>query len=246
MNKKFLENFNSFTSNSKFKKIYNNLRINKYNYSQNQKKLDGELFSISIPQSVDNLSLPDPSLLQFYKNYEDRIIWIDDEINECTLEYAKMIMQWNLEDKRNNIDVSERVPIRIVFFSPGGSLDVNNCLVDAISMSKTKVIGVNAGMAASAGCFIYLSCHERYTFPTAEFLIHQGAGNFSGNFEEICAAIMNYQRQIEELGKFVLSRTNIPEDVFYENFSTDWYLSAEEAVEYGVAHKIITDFDELY
>lgn len=211
-----------------------------------QKKALGEMLSISIPREVENLQLPDPTLLQFYKNYENRILWIDDEISEYTLEYAKMIMQWNLEDKQNNIPIEDRKPIKIVFFSPGGDLEVNNCLVDAISLSKTKVIGVNAGVAASSGCFIYLACHERYTFPTAEFLIHQGAGTFSGTYDIVVAAIMNYQRQIEELGQFVLSRTKIPEDVFDENFATDWYLSAKEAVEYGVAHKIITDFDEVF
>ena len=209
-----------------------------------KKKLLGEMLSIAIPQSAENLQLPDPSLLQFYKNYENRILWIDDEINTYTLEFAKMIMQWNIEDQ--GINPEDRKPIKIVFFSPGGDLEINNCLVDTILLSKTKVIGINVGMAASSGCFIYLACHERWTFPTAEFLIHQGAGRFEGTYDIVVAAIMNYQRQIEELGEFVLSRTNIPEDVFYENFSTDWYLNASKAIEYGVAHKIVTDFDEIF
>ena len=208
----------------------------------------GELsyLNIAIPKDAENLQLPDPTLLQFYKNYENRILWIDDEITEYTLEFAKMIMQWNIDDDKAGIKQEDRKPIKIVFFSPGGDLEVNNCLVDTITLSKTPVIGVNAGMAASSGCFIYLSCHKRYTFPTAEFLIHQGAGTFSGTYDIVVSAIMNYQRQIEELGKFVLSRTKIPEDVFSENFTTDWYLSAKEAVEYGVADKIVTSFDEIF
>ena len=208
----------------------------------------GELsyLNIAIPKDAENLQLPDPTLLQFYKNYENRILWIDDEITEYTLEFAKMIMQWNIDDDKAGIKQEDRKPIKIVFFSPGGDLEVNNCLVDTITLSKTPVIGVNAGMAASSGCFIYLSCHKRYTFPTAEFLIHQGAGTFSGTYDIVVSAIMHYQRQIEELGKFVLSRTKIPEDVFNENFTTDWYLSAKEAVEYGVADKIVTSFDEIF
>ena len=208
----------------------------------------GELsyLNIAIPKDAENLQLPDPTLLQFYKNYENRILWIDDEITEYTLEFAKMIMQWNIDDDKAGIKQEDRKPIKIVFFSPGGDLEVNNFLVDTITLSKTPVIGVNAGMAASSGCFIYLSCHKRYTFPTAEFLIHQGAGTFSGTYDIVVSAIMNYQRQIEELGKFVLSRTKIPEDVFNENFTTDWYLSAKEAVEYGVADKIVTSFDEIF
>lgn len=54
-----------------------------------RKGLDTAYLDIAIPQNVENLQLPDPSLLQFYKNYENRIIWIDDEISTMTLEYAK-------------------------------------------------------------------------------------------------------------------------------------------------------------
>ena len=82
---------------------------------ENKKKLDTAYLDIAIPQNAENLQLPDPSLLQFYKNYENRIIWIDDEISTMTLEYAKMIMQWNFEDKQNNIPVSKRTKIKVVF-----------------------------------------------------------------------------------------------------------------------------------
>lgn len=209
------------------------------------KKLEAQYIDIAIPQDAENLQLPSPSLLQFYKNLNNRILWIDDEISTVTLEYAKMIMQWNFDDEQNNIPVEEREPIKVVFFSPGGDLGVNNCLVDTISLSKTKVIGINVGEAASSGCFIYLSCHERLTFPNAEFLIHKGAGSFSGTYDEVVSAIMNYQNQIESLGNFILSRTKIPEDVFNENFSRDWYLTADEAIKYGVADRIIESLEEI-
>lgn len=220
-------------------KVFNNIK------QKQNKKADVGYLDIAIPQNVENLQLPDPSLIQFYKNYDNRIIWIDDEISVVTLEYAKMIMQWNFEDKLNGIPKEERVPIKIIFFSPGGDLEVNNSIVDTIMLSETPIIGINVGMAASSGCFIYLACHKRYTFPTAEFLIHKGAGEFGGNYNEVVAAIMNYQRQIQELGEFVLSRTKIPEDIFYENFENDWYLSASEAVKYGVADGYIKSLDEI-
>lgn len=122
----------------------------------NKKKLETAYLDIAIPQNAENLQLPDPSLLQFYKNYENRILWIDDEITTMTLEYAKMIMQWNFEDKQNNVPKESRTPIKVIFFSPGGDLEVNNCLVDTIQLSETPVIGINVGMAASSGCFIFL------------------------------------------------------------------------------------------
>lgn len=209
-----------------------------------KKKLETAFLDINIPSTIENLQLPDPSLLNHYKNLQHRMLWIDDEISSFSLEYARYIIQWNKEDILTPVE--ERKPIILLFFSPGGDLEVNNMLVDTINLSKTKVIGVNCGMAASAACFIYLACHERYSFPTAQFLLHKGQGEFSGTYDIVLAAMANYQREIEELGEYVLSRTNIPEDVFYENFSTDWYITAKEAIEYGITSKIIQSLDEIY
>lgn len=211
----------------------------------NKKKASTSYLDIAIPENVENMQLPSPELLIFYKNFEDRILWIDNEINDYSIEYAKYIMQWNRDDKLAGIKKEDRKSIKLLFFSPGGDLNVNNMLVDTIALSETKVIGINCGMAASAACFIYLSCHERLTLPNAQFLIHQGAGSFEGTYDIVVSAITNYQKEIENLGKFVLSRTNIPEDVFYENFITDWYIDANEAIKYGLCSKIITSLDEI-
>ena len=211
----------------------------------NKKKATTAYLDIAIPENVENMQLPSPELLTFYKNFEDRILWIDNEINDYSIEYAKYIMQWNRDDKLAGIKKEDRKPIKLLFFSPGGDLNVNNMLVDTIALSETKVIGINCGMAASAACFIYLSCHERLTLPNSQFLIHQGAGSFEGIYDIVVSAITNYQKEIENLGKFVLSRTNIPENVFYENFITDWYIDANEAIKYGLCSKIITSLDEI-
>lgn len=211
----------------------------------NKKKVTTAYLDIAIPENVENMQLPSPELLTFYKNFEDRILWIDNEINDYSIEYAKYIMQWNRDDKLAGIKKEDRKPIKLLFFSLGGDLNINNMLVDTIALSETKVIGINCGMAASAACFIYLSCHERLTLPNAQFLIHQGAGSFEGTYDIVVSAITNYQKEIENLGKFVLSRTNIPEDVFYENFITDWYIDANEAIKYGLCSKIITSLDEI-
>jgi ATP-dependent Clp protease protease subunit len=211
----------------------------------NKKKATTAYLDIAIPENVENMQLPSPELLTFYKNFEDRILWIDNEINDYSIKYAKYIMQWNRDDKLAGIKKEDRKPIKLLFFSPGGDLNINNMLVDTIALSETKVIGINCGMAASAACFIYLSCHERLTLPNAQFLIHQGAGSFEGTYDIVVSAITNYQKEIENLGKFVLSRTNIPENVFYENFITDWYIDANEAIKYGLCSKIITSLDEI-
>lgn len=208
------------------------------------KKLDYTMLDIAIPKSVENLQLPDAALITYYKNLENRILWLDSEVDDYFLEYGKYILQWNQEDVGKPIE--ERKPIRLLFFSPGGSLDINNAMIDIIKQSKTKVIGINMGIAQSAGAFIYLACHERLTMPKAGFLLHRGQGGFQGSYDEIICQVMEYQRQMEELEAYVLENTNIDEETFASNFGTEWFIPAKEAVEYGIAHKIITDIDEIY
>ena len=210
----------------------------------NKKKLDYTMLDIAIPKSVENLQLPDAALITYYKNLENRILWLDSEVDDYFLEYGKYILQWNQEDAGKPIE--ERKPIRLLFFSPGGSLDINNAMIDIIKQSKTKVIGINMGIAQSAGAFIYLACHERLTMPKAGFLLHRGSGNFGGTYDEIICQVMEYQRQMEELEKYVLANTKLDEETFADNFGTEWFISAKDAVDYGIAHKIITDIDEIY
>ena len=210
----------------------------------NKKKAQTAILDIAIPQSIENLQLPDSSLITFYKNLEKRILWLDSAVDDYFLEYGKYILQWNQEDF--GIPAEDRLPIRLLFFSPGGSLDINNAMIDIIKMSKTKVIGINMGIAQSAGAFIYLACHERYTMPKAGFLFHRGQGGFEGTYDEIISQVMEYQRQIEELEQYVLENTNIDEETFAENFGTEWFISADEAIKYGIAHKIVKNIDEIY
>jgi ATP-dependent Clp protease protease subunit len=214
------------------------------NKKYNKKKLDYTMLDIAIPKSVENLQLPDAALITYYKNLENRILWLDSEVDDYFLEYGKYILQWNQEDAGKPIE--ERKPIRLLFFSPGGSLDINNAMIDIIKQSKTKVIGINMGIAQSAGAFIYLACHERLTMPKAGFLLHRGSGNFGGTYDEIICQVMEYQRQMEELEKYVLANTKLDEETFADNFGTEWFISAKDAVDYGIAHKIITDIDEIY
>ena len=214
------------------------------NKKENKKKLETAYLDISIPESVENLQLPNASLITYYKNLEKRILWLDSEVDDYFLEYGKYILQWNQEDFGKPQE--ERTPIRLLFFSPGGSLDINNAMIDIIKQSKTKVIGINMGIAQSAGAFIYLACHERLTMPKAGFLLHRGRGEFGGSYDEIVCQVMEYQRQMDELEKYVLANTNIDEETFNDNFGTEWFISAKEALDFGIAHKIIKDIDEIY
>nr|DAF08235.1 MAG TPA: hypothetical protein [Caudoviricetes sp.] len=203
-----------------------------------------EEIHVAIPKEAENLTLPSPELITFYRNLENRVLWLDSDVDEYWLEFSRKIIEWNREDK--GLSPEQRKPIKLMFFSYGGSLDVNNALIDTIKLSTTPIYGINVGQACSAGCFIYLACHKRFAFPNATFLIHQGEGNgFSGTYAQVVAAVMEYQRKVEELERYLRENTEIPDDILSENITTEWFLSADEALDYKVCDKIVTSLDEI-
>lgn len=200
--------------------------------------------NITLPKDIENLQLPSPELVTYYRNLENRVLWLDTEVDDYWLEFSRNIIEWNREDK--DIPIDQRKPIRLMFFSYGGSLDVNNTLIDTIKLSKTPVYGINVGQACSAGCFIYLACHKRFAFPNATFLVHQGGTEgISGTYNEVVSYIMEYQRKIGELIVYLKENTKIPDDILEEKIDTEWFISSKEAVQYGMCEKIIESLDEV-
>ncbi len=202
-----------------------------------------EQVQVIVPKAVENLALPDDSLLSFYEDLEKRIFWITDEIDTYSLNLIHYILKWNSEDK--GIPTNLRTPIKLLFFSPGGNIDVNYALIDAIKMSKTPIVGVNLGQCASAAAYIFLSCHKRLMMPHSYFLFHQGSGVISGTYGEICAQMDDYHNQVTELANFMMLHTHYSEEEIMEKIVGEWYVRQEEAIKKGVAHEVVTDLDSL-
>jgi len=200
---------------------------------------------ITIPASVENMKLPAPELITYYKNLENRTIWLDTEVDDIYLEYGRYIIEFNREDQ--GIPVEERKPIKLMFMSPGGSLEINNAMIDLIKLSKTPIYGYNIGVAASAACFIFMSCHKRFALPNSVFLLHKGStSNMGGTYDQVAAEMEEYERQIGELAKFIIAHSKIDVDTLAENLSGEWYVTAEEAfVDFGFVDSIVEDIDEL-
>lgn len=202
-----------------------------------------EMLHIQIPEQIENQQLPNPALLTFYKNLEHRILWLDSEVDDNWLEFSKYIISWNAEDKGKPKD--ERVPIKLFFFSPGGDLDVCNHMVDIIKLSETKVVGVGTSLVMSAGAFIYLSCHERLAMPRAQFLLHSGsAESIGGSADQVIAYSAQYKKQIKQL-KDYLVECGLPKKMVDTKMRGEWFLDAKEAVDLGIAHRIIQSLDEV-
>ncbi len=211
----------------------------------NKNKTESEIYTIiSRNTGAENLTLPNPQLLFYYKDLDNRMLWLQEEVDDYSLLLAKQIIEFNRQDKDKS--VKDRKSIILMINSPGGSLEINNSLCNTIEMSKTPVIGVNVGQACSAACYIFMSCKKRYAFPNAQFLLHAGsAENISGTYDQVVSYVLEYQRQVENLYKYILNHSKITQKELEQQFGGDWWLSVDEAINYGFCDKKIKSLDEI-
>ena len=199
---------------------------------------------IEIPADLENMQLPNPDLLDYYKNYKDRVYWVEDEIDESIMALSKMIMECNRDDK--SIPVDERKPIKIFISSYGGLLDETMALVKLIGISKTPIITINACRAYSAASLILIAGHKRYTLPGTKCLFHSGSATMGdATFEQAQAASDDYKKLVKQMQEYILSRTKIERKLFNKKKAYDWYLYADEMLEQGIVDKIVNDLDEI-
>lgn len=196
-----------------------------------------------IPQNLDTLQLPSPELLTYYRNLEDRVIWIDYGVDETILEVSKLIMNFNKEDK--DIPVEERKPIKLLLYSYGGDGQACFSLLDIIALSKTPVWTINMGVAMSAGLLILLAGHKRFCLQNSTALAHSGSGGACGTFEQTEAQMKDYKRFVDTMRNYIIDRTNIDTKTFNKYKNKEWYLYSEDQIKYGVCDKIIDDIDEI-
>lgn len=202
-----------------------------------------EFLDVLLPENLDTLKLPAPEMVNYWRLAENRIFYIDYEIDMSILEIQKAIININIADR--DIPVDKRTPVKIFIDSIGGLLVESMSLATVMAMSKTPIITVNIGEAYSGGCILLLAGHKRYGFPYSKALIHSGSGSVGGTFEQTEQAQKNYKKQVAEMGEFILQRSGMDEKLYKKNKSKDWYLDAQEQINTGIIHAIVTDLDEI-
>ena len=199
---------------------------------------------IKIPKELTDVHLPDPDILRYYKDYDDRVIYVDDDITENTFEITKQIYEYNRVDK--NLPVEERKPIVIFIYSYGGDVHQGYALISAIAASKTPVYTVNAGIAMSMGALLLLAGHKRYAMKYSTAMFHPGSSQQVGDYEQIQESQKNYKRTVEMMADYIIERTNITKKRLSANWTKDWYLSSSMQLELGVVSGIIDDLNEVF
>ena len=175
-------------------------------------------------------------------NSLDRHLYVTDIESGIGSTIDSMIRFWNRRDEEEGLNIEERKPIKIYIDSCGGSLTDAFTIIDSIRMSKTPVITIATGCAYSAGFFIFISGHKRIAYPHASFLYHEGSATNGGTAGQFRNFADFYDIQLTQLKQIVLDYTDIDEDEYNKHKKDDWWMTAEDAINYGIADKIAEEF----
>lgn len=178
-------------------------------------------------------------LVEYYQAYNDRNLVIADIGPDLAIAVDSIIRFWNKIDE--NIPVEERQPIKLYIHSPGGYLTSAFAIIDTVKLSKTPVHTIAIGDVYSGGFFIFLAGHLKFTYPHASFLYHEGATTNGGDANKFRNFAKFYEVQLEQLRQIVLKNSSITEEEYEKHIKDDWWLTAEEAVKYGIADEILTE-----
>jgi ATP-dependent Clp protease protease subunit len=200
----------------------------------------GRAYSSLVPIVIEQTSRGERSFDIFSRLLKDRIVFvgqpIDDEL--ANLVVAQLI---HLES-----DDPER-DICLYVNSPGGSLHGGLAIYDAMRYIKPDVQTICYGMAMSAGSLILAGGAEgkRLSLPNARILIHQPSSGFQGQSSDIAIhakEVLELRRRLDEI---YANHTGQSVEQVHEDMERDRFFSAEEAVEYGLVDRIVTDRELL-
>ena len=187
-----------------------------------------------VPYVVEQTSRGERQYDIFSRLLNDRIIVLSDEVNDATASLVVAQLLY-LEGQDPEKDISFYIN------SPGGSVTAGLAIYDTMQYIKCDVSTICMGMAASMGAVLFSAGTKgkRYILPNAEVMIHQPLGGAQGQATEILIAADHIKRTKERLNKILAENTGKTiEEIFVDTERDNW-LTAEQAVEYGLADKII-------
>ena len=170
----------------------------------------------------------------FSRLLNDRIIVLSDEVNDATasLVVAQMLF---LEGQDPDKDIS------LYINSPGGSVTAGMAIYDTMQYIKCDVSTICMGMAASMGAFLLSSGAKgkRFALPNSEIMIHQPLGGARGQATEIKIVADHILKTREKLNKILAENTGKSIEQIALDTERDNYLSAQEAMDYGLVDKVL-------
>ena len=172
-------------------------------------------------------------------NFLERSLYLCDEIKlEHAIAFADAIRFWNKVDELDEIPIEDRIPIKIYIDSPGGDLDATFSIIDSIALSKTPIWTITIGCGCSGAFFIGISGHRRFGYPHSSYLFHEGSAQSGGDAHKYLQGVKFYEKKLSMLRKITLKYTKLTEEDYKKHRKDDLWLTAEEALRYGVIDEI--------
>ena len=188
-----------------------------------------------VPMVVEQTGRGERSYDIFSRLLNDRIIFLSEEVNDTTasLVVAQMLF---LEAQDPDKDISFYIN------SPGGSVTAGMAIYDTMNFVKCDVSTICVGMAASMGAFLLSAGTKgkRYALPNSEIMIHQPLGGFRGQASDIKIHADNILRIKERLNRILAENTGKSYEQVCLDTDRDNFLTAEDALNYGIIDKIMT------
>ncbi|MGX7149448.1 ATP-dependent Clp protease proteolytic subunit [Enterococcus ureasiticus] len=173
------------------------------------------------------------------KLFEERTILIYGEINQDLAREvtSQLLLLAAMGDE----------PIKIFINSQGGHVEAGDTIHDMIKFVKPEVIVIGTGWVASAGITIYLAAEakNRYSLPNTRYMIHQPAGGVQGQSTEIQIEAKEIIRMRERVNRLIAEATGQTYEKIAKDTDRNFWMSADEAKDYGMISKIIKTSDEI-
>ena len=189
-----------------------------------------------VPYVVEQTSRGERSYDIFSRLLKDRIIFLGEEVTDASagLIVAQLLF---LEAEDPNKDIN------LYINSPGGSVTAGMAIYDTMNYIKCDVSTTCIGMAASMGAFLLAggAKGKRYILPNAEVMIHQPSGGARGQATDIKIVADNILKTKRKLNEILAANTGKPIDVIEVDTERDNYMTAEEALAYGLVDHIVTN-----
>lgn len=188
-----------------------------------------------IPYVVEQSSRGERSYDIFSRLLKDRIIFLSDEVNDAT---ASLVVAQLLFLDSENPDKD----INLYINSPGGSITAGMAIYDTMQYTKADVSTICVGMAASMGAFLLSAGAKgkRFALPNSEIMIHQPLGGTQGQATDIQIHAERIVKMKNKLNRMLSENTGQPLEIIQKDTERDNFLSADEALKYGLIDKIVT------
>lgn len=189
------------------------------------------------PEAAEETRKPKKSLME--RLLETRTITIFGEIN--------MKLAQDVTEKLMLLAADSDDDIKIFINSPGGHVESGDTIFDMIRFIKPKVKIVGTGWVASAGALIYAAVDKenRYSLPNTRFLLHQPMGGVRGQAQDIAIEAEEIIKMRERLNRIFSEQTGQPLEKVAKDTDRNFWMSAKEAVDYGLVGHIVSSVDEV-